>query len=193
MPDIKTALQEALSKTATAWAADDEAHKKIEPQPQPQQEKAMPTVIDDGRIVNNVSRTVFNFIHGNPGIKRQDARQRLVAQGFKDSSVTSLTSQMIRTNMIRVDENDSLFTMRQEYAPVQSKKHKPKRKVVVISRPRPTPVVEPQVSPAPVLLKGVTPIPEVRTKWDAATALANLSVKDAHALWVELNKMFGGK
>ena len=185
MPDIKTALQEALSKTAAAWAEDDEAHKQIDPQPQ--QEKAMPIVINDGRIVNNISRTVFNFIHGNPGIKRQDARQRLVAQGFKDSSVTSLTSQMLRTNMIRVDENDCLFAMRQEYAPVQSKKSTPKRKVVVISRPRPAPVVEPQVEPV------VKPATAIKTTWDAATALANLSVKDAHALWVELNKMFGGK
>jgi len=181
MPDIRTALQEALSKTAQAWAADDEAHKQTEPQ----QEKAMTNTINDGRIVNNISRTVFTFVQGNPGINRQDARERLVAQGFKDSSVTSLLSQMVRTGMVRMTENGGLFVTRQEYAPIKPSKPEAKakatRKVVhIVRKPRIEPVAEIE-----------EPVPETRPS--AVAILANMSVGEAFKLYQELHKMFGGK
>jgi hypothetical protein len=159
---------------------------------------AATTTINDGRIVNNISRTIFNFIHGNPGINRQNARERLVAQGFKDTSVTSLISQMIRTGMVRLtdDESEALFTTRQEYAPIKRLKDKPKsKKIVVLRKPRTEPVVAPMdgpqlVSPEPILLKGVVPLPTLPS---AEYIIKNISVHEAFTLYQQLNKMFGGK
>lgn len=177
MPDIKTALQNALSKTAADWAADDEAHQKIDPVQVP---------VIDKRVTNNISRTVFNFIHANPGVHRQKARDALLAQGFKDTSVTSLISQMIRTRMVRMDENEALHTNVPEYIPIPVNSGKVKRKVVqIVRKPRTEPVV-----PEPLLLTGVTPLPTLPS---AESILTNMSVGEAYKLYQELHKMFGGK
>jgi hypothetical protein len=83
MPDIKTALQEALSKTATAWAEDDEAHHKMEPKT----EQAMPINTPAKAhfaVTNNVCRATFDCIKHNPGIR--PAKRSLQALSLREGT-----------------------------------------------------------------------------------------------------------
>ena len=150
MPDIKTALQEALKKTATDWAADDEAHQQIQPQQiQPQQEKTMTVSVTDpisapektdGRIKSNVSRATFYFIRDNAGLTAAQATVALVEQGYKAVSVGSLINQMVNTRMIMADDRGRLSAVIKEYIPIQAKAmraatKKPKAKAKPTPRP----------------------------------------------------------
>jgi hypothetical protein len=124
MPDIRTALQQALSKTATAWAADDEAHQ----QTQPQQDKRMTTATTHADTIaatetetkTNVSRCVFEFIRDNPGYTVKQVVASLVARGFKENSVGSLVYQMLKVRLVVADANGKLTAVVQQYAPIQA-------------------------------------------------------------------------
>ena len=154
MPDIKSALEKALAQTANAWAADDEAHQKI----QPQQEKPVitttpkETIVDtttakqDGRITNNVSRTTFEYVRDNPGLTIDEVTAALVAKGFKTNSVSSLCYQMLRVRLVVADANGKLTAVVREYLPIQTsllrgRKAKPKAKpkAAVEAAPAPAP------------------------------------------------------
>lgn len=198
MPDIKTALQRALAKTATDWAADDMAHQKI----QSTQEKSMAQTPEkkDKRITNNVSRDTFYCVKDNPGKTATEITLLLVGRGHKLSSVTSLLSQMVRARMIMEDDRGGLTAVLKEYTPIQINGHKKRgakfaetqrKKVVVVKRravdasaTAPEPIIG---GPAPATL---SPLPTLPT---AESVLASLSVAEAHKLYVELSKMFGGK
>lgn len=117
MPDIKTAFEQALKQTAAAWAADDEAHQKIEPKQEQPLTAANPTEL---RITSNVSRITFNFVRGNPGLTQVQVVDRLELQGFKPASVTSLLSQMRRAGMILTAANGGLTTAQEEYTPISA-------------------------------------------------------------------------
>jgi hypothetical protein len=198
MPDIKTALENALKKTATAWAADDEPHQQM----QPQQEKAMTAqapIKEDKRIKNNVSRATFYFVRDNPGLTRDQAIARLVAQGHKAASVPTLMSQMVRARLIMEDEMGGLSAVVREYEPLSSlkKKIKPRastekaeRKQITIVSKATGEVLNAKPVPVPVPV----PVAEavVPTMQTAESVLASMSVAEAHKLWTALNKMFGG-
>jgi len=205
MPDIKTALEAALSKTAQAWAADDAAHKEIEPQPQEkpvnigEQLRAKleeASEKKDHRIKNNVSRETFYFVRDNPGLTRVQITQQLIAKGFKESSITSLLGQMVRGRIVMEDESGKLTTVIREYVPIQAAQTKriagkytqrikpkdapaPKRKIVLVKRPEPAVVATdklPQLN-----------IPE----WSPASVIDSLNVRQAMAVYDELRKIFG--
>lgn len=144
MPDIKTALEKALSQTANAWAADDEAHQQVQPQqiePQqiePQQEKTVTTTTPNA--VPNASRTTFEFIRDNPGLTNAQVTARLAAQGLKEKTVSSLAYQMLRVRLVVADEAGRLTAVVREYVPIQTslqrkKKAKPKAKPQAVSVP----------------------------------------------------------
>jgi hypothetical protein len=205
MPDIKTALEAALSKTAHAWAADDKAHKEIEPQP-----KEKPVNIGeqlrakleeasekkDHRITTNVSRETFYFVRDNPGLTREEITPKLVANGFKSTSVTSLLGQMVRGRILMEDVNGKLTAVTREYVPVQSAVTKkisgkytqrikpkdapaPKRKVVLIKRPDPAVVA-------------IDTLPKLdKPEWSPASVIDGLNVRQAMAVYDELCKIFG--
>lgn len=217
MPDIKTALEKALSQTANAWAADDEAHQNI----QPKQEKTLTAVPTpektDKRITNNVSRTTFHYIRDNPGLTIDQVTNRLVAQGFNANSVSSLCYQMARVRLIVADANGKLTAVVKDYAPIQQPRRRkskatpakaqvkpqvnaqptPDRKQVTIINTRTGEVINPKPSagiaalptkPAPK----VEAAPQINSSWDAETLLNHLSIKQARALYDELRKIFGG-
>lgn len=195
MPDIKTALQEALKKTATAWAADDEAHQQIEPQ----QEKAMPETTEkkDGRIKSNVSRVTFYFIRDNAGMTAAQVIIALMEQGHKAVSVGSLINQMLNTRMIMVDDQGRLSAVIKEYIPIQSKKTKAQvrakpaapvkeRKHVTLVNPTTGVILNPKPAPMP---EPETVLPTLPT---ADSVIANMSVGEAFRLYTKLKTMFGG-
>lgn len=207
MPDIKTALQQALAKTATDWAADDEAHSKIEPQ----QEKAMteaPAATEttdtstDPRVTTNVSRATFYFIRDNAGLTAQQITTQLMAQGYKATSVTSLIGQMLRMRIIMEDEQRRLSAVIKEYIPIQAKpgktskpaKAKPaapvqQRKRVEIVNTRTGEVINPK--PADARVVGMAPALGAPFEWTVDSVIGSLNVRQAMAVYAELRKIFG--
>ena len=199
MPDIKTALQEALKKTANAWAADDEAHHQIEPQ----QEKTMTVSATDpisapkktdGRIKSNVSRATFYFVRDNPGLNAAQVTLRLMEQGHKAVSVGSLINQMVNTRMIMADDRGRLSAVIKEYIPIPSKRMQAKpttrkpaapvhqRKRVEIVNTRTGEVF----NPMPLLMPSPTP-----AEWTVESVIGGLNVRQAMAVYMELKKIFG--
>lgn len=198
MPDIKTALQEALKKTATAWAADDEAHQKTEQQ----QEKAVTETTPekkDGRIKSNVSRATFYFIRDNAGMTADQVTKTLMDQGLKATSVSSLITQMLRMRMIMADDQGRLSAVIREYIPIQSKGPKTpakkttrtprpevsyERKKVTLVSPTTGEVLNPKPAPTPV--PAATP-----PDWTVESVIGSLNVRQAMAVYAELRGIFG--
>jgi hypothetical protein len=200
MPDIKTALQEALKKTATAWAADDEAHQKIDQQ----QEKAVAETTPekkDGRIKSNVSRATFYFVRDNPGLNPAQVTLRLMEQGHKAVSVGALIAQMLRMRMIMADDQGRLSAVIREYIPIQSKSKKApakkttrtprpevsyERKQVTLVSPTTGEVLNPKPAPAPTPVPAATP-----SDWTVESVIGSLNVRQAMAVYAELRGIFG--
>jgi hypothetical protein len=194
MPDIKTALQEALKKTATAWAADDAAHQKIEPQ----QEKAVAETTPekkDGRIKSNVSRATFYFIRDNAGMTVPQVTMALIEQGHKAVSVGSLINQMLNTRMIMADDQGRLSAVIKEYIPIQTKKPKAAAK-------KPTRTPRPEVSYERKQVTLVSPVTGVILNskpasmatppdWTVDSVIGSLNVRQAMAVYAELRGIFG--
>ena len=227
MPDIKTALQQALAQTrqqtiamaAMDWAADDEAHQKIEPK----QEKTMTVTVSATTPTpakpasTNVSRSTFEYVRDNPGVKMDAVMTALEGRGFKGSSVSSLIYQMIKVRLIVADPNGKLTAVVSEYVPIQTsmiRKRKAKAKDKAKAQAKPVlaaglasiaPVVE---APLPrkhieivntrtgeIINPRPTPVaaaPQMSMTLDAETLLNNLSIVQARALYDELRKIFGG-
>jgi len=208
MPDIKSALEKALAKTANAWAADDEAHQKI----QPQQEKTMtvtkPTQTapakKDGRITSNVSRSTFNFIRDNPGLNIDQVVDRLRAQGFKENSVSALCYQMLRVRLIVADADGKLSAVVKEYVPipasmVRNRKSKaapakPERKQVTIVNTRTGEVINPKPAAGIAALPNIaatTAAYNTSAEWTVDSVIGSLNVRQAMAVYAELRNIFG--
>jgi hypothetical protein len=194
MPDIKTALEKALSQTANAWAADDEAHKKTEPQ----QEKAMTLTVEqhDNRVATNISRITFEFIRDNPGLTNQEVTARLATRGFKETTISSLAYQMLRVRLIVADANGGLTAVVPEYEPIQTnirRKRKVKAKPVKDAAPAPRKHVEivntrtgEVVNPKVTTAMYTTP-----AEWSVESVIGGLNVRQAMAVYDELSKIFG--
>lgn len=210
MPDIKSALQQALAKTATEWAADDEAHHKIEPK----KEKTMTVTVSataptstpekkDGRIKSNVSRITFNFVRDNPGMHHDQVVERLSGQGLNANSVSALIYQMLRVRLFVADANGNLSAVVKDYVPIPSsliRKKKSKAKAA------PAPVAAGLASIAPVVTVDA-PLPRkhieiVNTRtgevfnprkeeWTVESVIGSLSVRQALAVYMELKQIFG--
>ena len=190
MPD----LQSELSKLANAW----DNHEQAIRQPQPQQEKAVQTT----PVTGNATRDTFEFIRLNSRkytqVQLADGMARL---GYKKNSVQALMTQMKRNGMIQLDPDGRLFTTLSEYKafsnpykanPVgQRLKTKRKGKRGATSAGIAA-LAAPPVQPTPPTLPNPNPARLVRLQ-TAAEVLANLSVAEAHKLYVELGKLFGGK
>lgn len=198
MPDIKTALQQALAKTATDWAADDEAHHKIEPvQVTTPKETTVPKQYF--QTTNNVTRATFDYVHKNPGKTRKEYVHELGDQGYKRSSVTSLLGQFVRNGSM-VMRGDIFFTTTSAYEPIKSSVVRKKAVKAV------KPVVKPAVKAAG--LASIAPTPrkyiEITSKrtgevinprkeeWSVESVIDKLNVRQAMAVYDELRKIFGG-
>jgi hypothetical protein len=202
MPDIKTALEKALAQTANAWAADDEAHQQI----QPQQEKTVPTTntaptTTEKKEIPNVSRITFEFIRDNPGLTHKQVTDRLVAQGYKENTVSSLAYQMLRVRLVVADANGGLTAVVREYVPIQTslqrkKKAKvapPKSKQVTIVNTRTGEVINPKPSgiaalPTHQIAAAMYPTP---AEWSVDSVIGSLNVRQAMAVYAELRNIFG--
>ena len=194
MPDIKTALQNALSKAASAptpqipAAWDDEgADAAIETITTKAKEATMPKQYF--QTTNNVTRATFDYVKNNPGNTRTQIVAALTLQGFKKGSTGSLLGQMSKQGLLR-EANGTMFAAKDTYTPLKTARNKDqvkpveaKQPVVHIKKEKPTRAYDRHSD---------TPSIQINASWDAETLLNNLSIKQARALYDELRKIFGG-
>ena len=145
MPDMKTALENALKSTINSWAEDD---KPVSQNTLKEKTMANPNPIvniakqPNGRVLFaptvGVTRAVFDAVHDNPGIPRQQLVDSLVAKGFKKSSVGSIVTQYILGQIFKIDGHNRLTTAVKEYtSPPNAKKREALRQVKPIKATKP--------------------------------------------------------
>ena len=213
MPDIQTAFKVALSRTLQEW--DDDGEILSPPSPTinttinnslsaPSQGIPMKKTFG---ITNNISRVTFDYIKNNPGSTRKEIIEALEHQGFAGGSTSSLIAQMRRNKMIHDKDNlyyadipeyrpiKSLKAMKKlEQTPAPAKRKYTKRDVTGIGAllkerldSTPIPVVSEHTAPKQ---KGfLTTLVRTRSPEDI---LKDMTVYQAHELFIHLKKMFGG-
>ena len=213
MPDIQTALKTALSRTLQEW--DDDGEIVSPPSP------TINTTINNSAstpsqgipmkktfgITNNISRVTFDYIKNNPGSTRKEIIEALEHQGFAGGSTSSLIAQMRRNQMVHETNNayyadiaeyrpiKSLKALRKMEAPIAPPKRKYEKKAVTgigaLLRDKlentPVPIVSEHTAPKQ---RGfMTTLVRTRSPEDI---LKDMTVYQAHELYVHLKKMFGG-
>lgn len=219
MPDLQTALTNAISKqvlstTINEWEEEEQQTMQAATQPQ-----AQPPIMQTQTQINgnskltltgNLSKDIFVYIKDNPGCLRADVRKMFMAAGFKEASIGSLVSQMVRNKMVSINEVGNLEAKRVYYKPLisgakrkemnkklgiardkpASKPAKPKAQGIAALAPEPTQSADKgQEALDKVLAK---PVREARAVYDALCLLRDLDVGDARYVYTELNKLFGG-
>ena len=215
MPDIQTAFKQALSKTLADWDDEGEAP-SVQPvsasfsQPiKPTQEIPMKKTFG---VTNNISRVTFDFIKNNPGSTRKEIIEALEHQGFAGGSTSSLIAQMRRNQMVHETNNayyadiseyrpiKSLKALRKMEAPIAPPKRKYEKKAVTGIGALLQAKLEAQPSQAALDAAIATlDVPKqrgfmtslVRTK-SPQDILKDMTVYQAHELYVHLKQMFGG-
>ena len=217
MPDIQTAFKQALSKTLADWDDEGEAP-SVQPvsasfsQPtQPTQEIPMKKTFN---VTNNISRVTFQYIKDNPGSTRKEIIAALEYQGFAGGSTSSLIAQMRRNKMIH-ETNGAYYADIAEYRPIKSLKAlkkmeapiaPPKRKYEKKAVTGIGALLQAKIAEAPVHSQHeldaaslvltetnkrafLTKLVRTRSPEDI---LKDMTVYQAHELYVHLKKMFGG-
>jgi hypothetical protein len=164
-------------------------------------------------VTNNISRVTFDYIKNNPGSTRKEIIEALEHQGFAGGSTSSLIAQMRRNNMIH-ETNNLYYADIPEYRPIKSLKAMkkmeqvpapPKRKyekkavtgigALLREKLENTPMPSRDaLDAAAYAMGGHTPkrmISLVRVK-SPEDILKDMTVYQAHALYVHLKQMFGG-
>ena len=219
MPDLQTALTNAISKqvlstTINEWDEEEQQtmHAATQPQAQPPIMQTQTQINGNSKLTltGNLSKDIFVYIRDNPGCLRADVRKMFMAAGFKEASIGSLVSQMVRNKMVSINEVGNLEAKRVYYKPLvsgakrkemnkklgiardkpASKPAKPKAQGIAALAPEPTPSADKgQEALDKVLAK---PVREARAVYDALCLLRDLDVGDARYVYTELNKLFGG-
>ena len=215
MPDLQTALTNAITKqvlstTINEW--DEEEQQTMQAQPQAPIMQTQTQINGNSKLTltGNLSKDIFVYIRDNPGCLRADIRKVFIEAGFKEASIGSLVSQMVRNKMVSINEVGNLEAKRVYYKPLvsgakrkemnkklgiardkpTSKPAKPKAQGIAALAPEPTPSVDKgQEALDRVLAK---PVREARAVYDALCLLRDLDVGDARYMYTELNKLFGG-
>jgi len=176
MPDMQTALTTALSKMTTTEMTN--LNTLIDQWAEAEATTMTQETTRNRRVTNNISRSMFECIRDNPGITRRDLVKRLLAQQFKESSVTSLITQFLRGGLIR-DGGNGLYAVGDEYRSVYTayKARKKARKTTAKATTAPPP------APTP---------PSVPAAFNPAALIESLTVYQAKLVYNELKAMFTG-
>jgi hypothetical protein len=97
----EAAKKESLKSTLNEWDADEQ--KQIKGEVMETTKKHL------FGVSNNASRTTFNYVRDNPGLRIGELIKKLAAQGFKDTTISSLAYQMVTAGMLRKDDNTGGF------------------------------------------------------------------------------------
>ena len=181
MADLQTALATAL--------------KEWEPETSTQESKQMETKQPQlFKPTNNVTRETFNFIKAHYGCTSTQVKDAMVAKGYKESSVHSLITQMIRNEMVIRDGVGRLATIVPEYVPIKSHKPADKKTRVKLTKTKEG-FVDKIVKPNNAAPKvGTTLVrPETRPMPKQLTAqyvMDNINLYEAKALFKILRMVF---
>ena len=217
MPDLQTALTTAikhqvLTTTINEWDEEEQQTMQAQPQAQPPIMQTQTQINGNSKLTltGNLSKDIFVYIRDNPGCLRADIRKVFIEAGFKEASIGSLVSQMVRNKMVSINEVGNLEAKRVYYKPLisgakrkemnkklgiardkpASKPAKPKAQGIAALAPEPTQSADKgQEALDRVLAK---PVREARAVYDALCLLRDLDVGDARYVYTELNKLFGG-
>ena len=167
-------------------------------------------------VTNNVSRVTFQYIKDNPGSTRKEIIEALEHQDFRSDSVSSLIAQLRRNNMVH-ETNNLYYADVDEYRPIKSLKAikkmeaqatpVPKRKYTKRDVTGIGALLKERLESAPMPSQAAldasaafstAPAPQrrafvslVRTR-SPEDILKDMTVYQAHALYVHLKQMFGG-
>ena len=216
MPDIQSAMRQALTKTLQQWDDDDEGT-SVPVQPVSisfpaisEQKPAMTKQLFP--IKNNITRVTFNYVRDNPGSTRKEIITALDHQGFRQGSTSSLLSQLGKNQLIH-STNGLFYADVNEYTPLKPKKAPKQVEAPVVKRkyerkatagigallqaklenaPMPSQdaldAAARAMEPAHVN-KRFTSLVRTKTPHDI---LQDMTVYQAHELYVHLKQMFGG-
>ena len=174
---IKTTLGEILNE----WELDNQQQEK--------QVKHIPHF----KVTNNVTRATFDYVKNNPRQSCKEICTALEKDGYKPSSVGSLLTQFVKHGLCARDNMNNYTTVAHEYTPIKVRKQvKVKQAKQVIEKAKATrgqgiAALSPQPTP-----RATPPREHITTAWDAETVINNIGLKQAHALYKELGKYFGG-
>jgi hypothetical protein len=217
MPDLQTALTTAikhqvLTTTINEWDKEEQQTMQAQPQAQPPIMQTQTQINGNSKLTltGNLSKDIFVYIRDNPGCLRADIRKVFIEAGFKEASIGSLVSQMVRNKIVSINEVGNLEAKRVYYKPLisgakrkemnkklgiardkpASKPAKPKAQGIAALAPEPTQSADKgQEALDRVLAK---PVREARAVYDALCLLRGLDVGDARYMYAELHKLFGG-
>lgn len=107
-----------LQKLANDWHADDVTETAAE---KADKRRGFP-------ITTNTSRTLFDYIKKNPYQPRKNIVEHLLAQGFKESSIQTLITQMHTCGTLSKDTRGLYYATVADYRPVKISELKAARK-----------------------------------------------------------------
>jgi len=169
-------------------------------------------------IKNNITRVTFNYIRDNPGSTRKEIITALEHQDYNSGSTSSLISQLRKNGLVHMT-NDLYYADADEYAPLKKvkplksnglkparepfAKRKYEKKAVTgigaLLREKLQTMPEPSkealdaamraMEPAHIPNKRYTSLIRTKTPHDI---LQDMTVYQAHELYVHLKQMFGG-
>jgi hypothetical protein len=207
MPDIQTALSNALKTTINNWEKDDMQTTQTNTQTQGKKFFG---------VTNNVTRATFDYLKKHPNLTSAEICADMTRLGFKDSSVGSLLAQFAKQGLAERDDRGRYITIVDEYRPLKAKK----KTLTLVSKPE---EIKPKRKYEKRAVTGIgallreklenTPMPSqdaldaaayamggavnkrfttlVRTK-SPEDILKDLTVYQAHDLYRHLKEMFGG-
>ena len=210
MPDLQTALTTAiksqvLSTTINEWEEEEKQTMQAATQPQAPIMQTQTQINGNSKLTltGNLSKDIFVYIRDNPGCLRADVRKVFIEAGYKEASIGSLISQMVRTNMVSINDVGNLEAKRVYYKPITiSKKKKLAKAIAKVKAAKPQAQGIAALAPEPTqdTAKGqeaidkvlALPVREARAVYDALCLLRDLNVGEARHLYTELQKLFGG-
>jgi len=204
VPDIQTALANALKTTINDWEKDDMQTTQTNTQ---------------GKkffgVTNNVTRATFDYLKKHPNLTSAEICADMTRLGFKDSSVGSLLAQFAKQGLAERDDRGRYITIVDEYRPLKAKK----KTLTLVSKPE---EIKPKRKYEKRAVTGIgallreklenTPMPSrdaldaaayamgghrpaltklVRTK-SPEDIIGNMTVYQARELYDHLKQMFGG-
>jgi hypothetical protein len=212
MPDIQTALKSALSKTLQDWDDDEDppSVQPVSPSFSPPTQ-GIPMTKQLFPIKNNITRVTFNYIRDNPGSTRKEIITALEHQDYNSGSTSSLISQLRKNGLVHMT-NDLYYADADEYAPLKKVKPlksnglKPAREPIAKRKYERKAVTgigallrekldsAPAITASEPLLhttqrKAFVSLVRTKTPHDI---LQDMTVYQAHELYVHLKQMFGG-
>ena len=179
MPDIQTEMQKILR----TWE---------EPYPQPETTE-QPKESTVFKPTTNTSRACFNIVRDNPYKTKREYVKLLEQQGFKSSSTSSLISQMTRQGLLSVDDMGLMHSNQTEYSPLKAVKVFKAKKANPVKTSKLRTSREPiKEALAAEAMGGINVLIERSHRTKIQTILDDISLSDAHELYRELHRYFGG-